>query len=107
MEKKYEINKIEIPVVIIKRTIHKGNSPNASTPQMTTILTRFGYILNHSWGDTVSNKMVIKKSMRVVRNGHVENDPMVYLKNNWNQDVRLKSIYLDKVVSTTYKQSQN
>lgn len=103
MEEKYEINNTKIPVSIIKRIIYDGNSPTASaTNQMTTVLTRSGYILNHSSNNTISNKMVIKKSMRVTENGCVDKNPVMYKKNNWNKDIRLKSICSDKIVSNMW-----
>jgi len=98
LNEKYKINGIKIPVVTIKRIIHNENSQKSSANQMITILTRSGYILNHSWGDTINNQMVIKRSMRVTKHGRVHIDPILYLKNNWDQDIRLKSIYLDKAV---------
>lgn len=65
---------------------------------MTTILTRAGYILQHSWGKTIKKELMIKKTMHIAKNGRVFNDKRLYLKNNWDQDARLKAIYLDKVV---------
>lgn len=68
---------------------------------MITILTRSGYILKHSWNASTNRELIIKKSMLITKDGYVYNDTMLYLKNNWDQDVRFKSMYLDKVVSIT------
>lgn len=70
---------------------------------MTTILTRLGYTLQHSWGKKFDKNLKINKSMRITKDGFVYNDTMFHLKNNWEQDVRFKSMYLDKVVSIKYK----
>lgn len=66
---------------------------------MTTILTRLGYILQHSWGKKFDKKLKINKSMQITKDGFVHNDTKLHLKNNWEQDIRFKSMYLDKVVS--------
>lgn len=68
---------------------------------MITVLTRLGYILKHTWGRTISEELKIKKSMRVTKNGFVFNDTLLYLREHWDQDIRFKSMYLDKVVSIT------
>lgn len=65
---------------------------------MTTILTRAGYILQHSWGKPIKKELMIKKTMHIAKNGRVFNDKRLYFKKNWDQDARLKAIYLDKVV---------
>jgi len=97
LDEKYEINGVKIPLITVKRIIHDENSQKFSANQMIIALTRSGYILNHSWGDTMNNKMLIKRSMKVTKHGSVNNDPMLNLQNNWDQDVRLTSIYLDKI----------
>lgn len=101
MKEKYEINKIHLSVVIIKRFIHVGNTNKSPIIEMTTILTRAGYILKHSWGKTIKEELMIKKTMHIAKNGRVFYNKRLYLKNNWDQDTRLKAIYLDKVVRIT------
>lgn len=90
---------MSIPVVIIKRILQLGKSFKTPIIHMTTILTRLGYILQHSWGKKFDKKLKINKSMRITEDGFVHNNTMLHLKNNWEQDVRFKSMYLDKVVS--------
>ncbi|KAE9540908.1 hypothetical protein AGLY_004153 [Aphis glycines] len=93
----YKINEVSIPVVIIKRILQLGKSFKTPITHMTTILTRLGYILQHSWGKKFDKKLKINKSMRITKDGFVHNDTMLHLKNNWEQDIRFKSMYLDKV----------
>ncbi|XP_025208132.1 ciliogenesis-associated TTC17-interacting protein-like [Melanaphis sacchari] len=93
----YKINKVSIQVVIIKRVLQLKKSFKTSIIQMTTILTRLGYILQHSWGKNISKKLTINKSMRITKDGLVHYDTILHLKNNWEQDIRFKSMYLDKV----------
>lgn len=99
MKEKYDVNKICIPVAIIKRILHVGKSSKTPITTMTTILTRSGYILKHSWGETINKELMIKKTATISKSGHVHNDTKFYLRKNWDQDTRLKSLYLDKVVS--------
>ncbi|XP_026822569.1 ciliogenesis-associated TTC17-interacting protein-like [Rhopalosiphum maidis] len=99
----YKINKVSIPVVTIKRVIQIKKSFKTSIVHMTTILTRLGYILQHSWGKKIDKKLVINKSMRITKDGFVHNDTMLHLKNNWEQDIRFKSLYLDKVSEMNIK----
>jgi len=68
---------------------------------MITILTRSGYILKHSWDKTINKKLMIKTTMQITKDGYVYNDPKLYLKQNWDQDIRLKSLYLNTIVSIT------
>lgn len=99
MKEKYDINKVCIPVAIIKRNLHVGKSSKTPITSMTTVLTRSGYILKHSWGETINKELMIKKTTKISKNGHVHNDTKLDLRKNWDQDIRLKSFYLDKVVS--------
>lgn len=102
MNEKYVINKIHIPVIIIKRILHAQTSPKTRMASMSTVLTRSGYILKHSWDKTIDKELIIKNTMQISKNGNVYNDTKLYLKNNWDQDIRIKSMYLDKVVSIIY-----
>lgn len=101
MKEKYDVNKFCIPVAIIKRMLHVGKSLKNPITSMTTILTRSGYILKHSWGKSINKELMIKNTATISKSGHVYNDTKLYLRKNWDQDTRLKSLYLDKVVSIT------
>lgn len=95
----YKIKNTRIPVIIIKRILIAENSQKTL---MTSVLTRSGYMLRHSWGNSTKCKeLMIKKSMRITDDGVVYNDTMLHLKQNWDTDIRFKSMYLDKVVSIT------
>lgn len=87
-------------MVVIKRFVYDKNSSKIPIDRTTTVLTRAGYTLKHVWGNVPGKKLTIKKSMQITENGCVYNDPLRYVKINWEQDVRLKSIYSDKIVST-------
>lgn len=100
LKEKYEVNKVYIPVIMIKRILYQDKFPKTSNIQL-TVLTRSGYMVKHSWGKITNKELMIKKSMRFKVNGCVYNT-MIYLNNKYkcgDQDIRLKSIYLDKVVS--------
>jgi len=88
-----------ISVIIIKRVIQLGKSLKTPIIRTITVLTRLGYILNHSWGKKINQKLVINKSMQITKDGFVYNDTMTHLKNNIDQDIRFKSMYLNKIVS--------
>ncbi|XP_060875993.1 ciliogenesis-associated TTC17-interacting protein-like [Metopolophium dirhodum] len=92
----YKINKMSVSVIIIKRAIQLGKSFKIPIRETITILTRLGYILNHSWGKTINQKLIINKSMRITKDGFVYNDNMTHLKNNLDQDIRFKLMYLNK-----------
>lgn len=70
---------------------------------MMTILSRSGYIIKHSWGETVNKELIIKSTMRVMSNGCVDYGTKLHIRKNWEQDVRLQSMYLDKVVRIIIK----
>ncbi|XP_022160824.1 LOW QUALITY PROTEIN: ciliogenesis-associated TTC17-interacting protein-like [Myzus persicae] len=93
----YKIKKIAISVVIIKRVIKLEKSLKTPVIRTITVLTRLGYILHHSWGKTINQKLVINKSMQITKDGFVYNDTMAHLKNNMDQDIRFKSMYLNKI----------
>lgn len=101
LNEKYRINNTYVPVIIIKRILKVEKSLKTPAIETTTVLTRLGYILKHTWGKTMSEELKIKKSMRVSKNGFVFHDTLLYLKEYWDQDIRLKSMFLDKVVSIT------
>lgn len=71
------------------------------TVEMTTVLTRAGYILKHSWGKKINKELMIRKNMHITKSGRVFTNKRLYLKTHWDQDARLLAIYSDKVVSTT------
>lgn len=66
---------------------------------MTTVLTRSGYTVKHCWGTTVNNQLTIRNTMRITKEGCVHSGPLLSLQEKLEQDIRLKCMFLDKVVS--------
>lgn len=87
-------------MVVIKRFFYEKECLKTPVNHTTTILSRAGYVLKHVWDNKPNEKLMVKKSMKITENGCVCDDPLRYIKINWEQDIRLKSIYSDKIVST-------
>ncbi|XP_050444247.1 ciliogenesis-associated TTC17-interacting protein-like [Adelges cooleyi] len=97
-EDSHQINSVCIPVYIIKRTLYRDGMPQSQNIDMTSVLSRAGYLLEHSWNmHESSRKMKIPKSLVVMDNGEMCMDSLINLRNNWERDIRFKSLYLDKV----------
>lgn len=85
-------------MVIIKRTLRRKSLRNPFN-EMTTVLTRSGYMLKHSWGKKINNQLTIKSTMRVTKDGCTHDRSMLNLKRILEQDIRMKCMFLDKFVS--------
>ncbi|XP_050528153.1 ciliogenesis-associated TTC17-interacting protein-like [Daktulosphaira vitifoliae] len=97
VEEKHKVRNMNIAVSIIKRILQRHDSPQSPSIKMTSLFTQAGYLLEHTWDDNSSRKLVIKHCMVVLENGQVYTDSALRLRKYWDEDIRLKSMFLMKV----------